>query len=204
MYNQGIVVYEIKLPADSHEFNIVIHDYAMVFVDGNFHGAFDRQKQKQHSLKFVCNAVCTVRILVEAMGHINFDKGMNTDRKGLIKFERVKGSGALTEWKAYKLPLDFNYVKAANVLKDKQFPVFAKHTFDLATVGDTFLNMSKYVKGYVWVNGRNLGRFWNKGPQHKLFCPGVWLRNKGNDVYILELGEAQIKPITGDTTLKTE
>jgi beta-galactosidase len=36
--------------------------------------------------------------------------------------------------------------------------------------------MSKYGKGYLWVNGRLLGRYWRVGPQNRLYCPGVWLK----------------------------
>jgi beta-galactosidase len=41
---------------------------------------------------------------------------------------------------------------------------------------DTYFNVKRFAKGYMWVNRRNLGRYWNVGPQLKLFCPGVWLR----------------------------
>jgi beta-galactosidase len=44
--------------------------------------------------------------------------------------------------------------------------------------------MKLYGKGYIWINGRNLGRYWNKGPQLKLFCPGVWLK-ENNEIIIL-------------------
>ena len=43
-----------------------------------------------------------------------------------------------------------------------------------------YLDVKDFGKGYVWVNGRNLGRYWNAGPQTRLFCPGVWLK-KGNN-----------------------
>lgn len=59
-------------------------------------------------------------------------------------------------------------------------PVLLKTSFSLEKPADTYLNMKKYNKGYIWVNGRNLGRFWNVGPQLKLFCPGVWLKNGTN------------------------
>lgn len=75
-------------------------------------------------------------------------------------------------------------------------PVLLRTTFSLEQPADTYLNMKKYNKGYIWVNGRNLGRFWNVGPQFKLFCPGVWLKNGTNEVYVLDLkysGEHQIQ-----------
>ncbi len=45
--------------------------------------------------------------------------------------------------------------------------------------------MSKYKKGYVWVNGKNLGRYWNVGPSLKIFCPGVWLNKGNNEIVVL-------------------
>jgi beta-galactosidase len=61
--------------------------------------------------------------------------------------------------------------------KSKQeFPALFKGEFSLSEVGDTFVDMSKWGKGYLWVNGRNLGRYWSIGPQYRLYCPGVWLK----------------------------
>ena len=34
----------------------------------------------------------------------------------------------------------------------------------LDEVGDTYLDMSNWKKGFVWVNGYNLGRYWSVGP----------------------------------------
>lgn len=53
-----------------------------------------------------------------------------------------------------------------------------KGSFHLDKTGDVYLDVKSFGKGYVWINGRNLGRYWNIGPQTRLFCPGVWL-NKG-------------------------
>ena len=59
-------------------------------------------------------------------------------------------------------------------------------TLNESEIGDTYLDMSAYTKGYVWVNGYNLGRYWNVGPQKRLFCPGVWL-NKNTVIHVLDL-----------------
>ncbi len=53
--------------------------------------------------------------------------------------------------------------------------------------GDTYLNVEKYKKGYLWINGRNLGRYWDKGPSKQLFCPGVWMHKGVNKIQVLEL-----------------
>jgi beta-galactosidase len=57
--------------------------------------------------------------------------------------------------------------------------------------------MEKYGKGYVWVNGRNLGRYWNVGPQQRLFCPGCWLKIGINIFHILNIWGSSGGPISG-------
>ena len=52
---------------------------------------------------------------------------------------------------------------------------------------DTFLDMSKYEKGMVWVNGHNLGRYWSIGPQLRLYCPAPYLKTGDNVLDIVDL-----------------
>lgn len=47
--------------------------------------------------------------------------------------------------------------------------------------------MEHYGKGYVWINGNNLGRYWQAGPQLRLFCPGAWMKVGKNDIKILNV-----------------
>jgi beta-galactosidase len=56
------------------------------------------------------------------------------------------------------------------------YPILLVAKVVIEKTGDMYLNMEKYGKGYLWVNGRNLGRYWIAGPQKRLFCPGCWLR----------------------------
>jgi len=53
---------------------------------------------------------------------------------------------------------------------------FYKAQFNLNEIGDTYFDLSQYSKGMVYVNGHNLGRYWNIGPQQKIFCPADWLK----------------------------
>ncbi|MGI5869037.1 MAG: beta-galactosidase [Kiritimatiellia bacterium] len=46
-------------------------------------------------------------------------------------------------------------------------------------------------KGSVWLNGRNVGRYWNLGPQQSLWLPPSWLKPR-NDLVLFE--EARIAP----------
>jgi beta-galactosidase len=62
---------------------------------------------------------------------------------------------------------------------------------------DTFIDMSKWVKGTVYVNGRNIGRYWNIGPQLSLYCPAPFLKKGENTIDIIDLEVVDPKPVRG-------
>ena len=101
----------------------------------------------------------------------------------------------------YKINVD-NDILDWRKIGSKTFPSLSKANFNITSVGDTYINVKNYKKGYVWINGRNLGRYWNIGPSQKVFCPGVWLKEGANTLYILDLLSENLNEITGDKTLK--
>jgi hypothetical protein len=88
MYNQGLVLYDTVLPdARKYSFRLVIRDFAVVFVDDTFYTTLTRGITEQQRITVECvKSPCKLRIVVEAMGHVNFGKGQGRDRKGLISF----------------------------------------------------------------------------------------------------------------------
>lgn len=85
----------------------------------------------------------------------------------------------------YKVPVDSNLIKWAFFNSTIQpAPTLLRAVINLTEVGDTYLDATELNKGYIWVNGRNLGRYWNRGPQFRLFCPGVWLRQGENTIHV--------------------
>jgi beta-galactosidase len=62
--------------------------------------------------------------------------------------------------------------------------------------------MTGYRKGVVWVNGHNLGRYWDVGPQTRLYCPASFLRAGRNDVLVLDLLKTDASPLRGAATLR--
>lgn len=75
--------------------------------------------------------------------------------------------------------------------------MFFRGSFSLKSVGDTFLDMRKWGKGHVWVNGHHLGRFWNIGPQQSLYLPAGWLKKGRNTIVILDLENDGARTVTG-------
>jgi beta-galactosidase len=74
-------------------------------------------------------------------------------------------------------------------------PALHRGTFNITTVGDTFLDLRAWTKGAVWVNGHNLGRFWNIGPQQTLFVPAPFLKPGANDIIVLDLFDAPVSKL---------
>ena len=52
--------------------------------------------------------------------------------------------------------------------------------------GDGFIALPGWTKGYVWVNGFCLGRYWNVGPQRDLYLPWPLVRAGRNEIVVLE------------------
>ena len=68
----------------------------------------------------------------------------------------------------------------------KDRPAVWRGTFTAKPGVDTFVNMKGWTKGAVYVNGFNLGRYWNVGPQETLYLPGELVKEQ-NTIEILEL-----------------
>ncbi|CAG0890320.1 unnamed protein product [Darwinula stevensoni] len=64
---------------------------------------------------------------------------------------------------------------------------------------DTFLSLTDtWIKGVVFVNGFNLGRYWNVGPQKTLYVPAPILFTGENQIVIFELytgGEGRLESV---------
>jgi hypothetical protein len=195
----GLMVYETTLVGQKSGALLIteLHDYATVFVDGHYIGKLDRRAGEQtFTLPRTQNARPVLTILVEAMGRINFAQSM-IDRKGIT--DRVTlGGMTLMNWRVYPLPLDDDFIARLPEGKVDERPgVFFRGSFDLTEPADTFLDLSGYRKGIVWVNGHNLGRYWDIGPQKRLYCPAPWLRAGRNEIVVLDLHQLEPATVAG-------
>jgi beta-galactosidase len=163
-----------------------LRDYAIIMVNGHREAVLDR-RLNQDSIRLDLPAGnVKLDILVENLGRINFGKYLLQNKKGIT--EKVTWDGAeVRNWQMFSLPFDnvnhINYTNKATA----STPVVKKGNFNLTTVGDTYLDMSEWGKGVVWINGHNLGRYWSVGPQQTLYVPVEWLKKGDNEIVVLEL-----------------
>jgi beta-galactosidase len=196
----GFILYRTKLIGHKKgKLRITeLHDYATVFVDGKYIGKLDRAKAENIiEIPASASANPQLDILVEGMGRINFAEYM-IDRKGIT--DRVSLNGmTLMDWQIFTLPFDEKDVQNLKFASGENTKpgLFFKGEFELAAVGDTYLDVSQWEKGVVWVNGHNLGRYWNIGPQKQLYCPAPWLKKGKNEIVIFDMHLLAPKPVKG-------
>ncbi|UBM62621.1 beta-galactosidase [Candidatus Sulfidibacterium hydrothermale] len=174
-----------------------LHDYATVFLNGKYIGSIDRTKgQNSIVLPKTKARVPLLQILIEAMGHVNYGSQL-IDRKGITERATLNGM-TLMNWEVYGLPFGASYLKHLIPDHDVSRPgVFFRGTFQLDKTGDTYFDLSRYQKGLVWVNGHLLGRYWNVGPQHSLYCPASFLKKGRNEILIFDLHQIHPMPVKG-------
>lgn len=164
-----------------------LRDYGIVFINGIRAGVLDR-RLKQDSLELTLpSGNVQLDILVENLGRINFGPYLLKNKKGITETVRFAGK-ELKKWKMYKLP--FEQPGKLPAKKKHPFadaPVIKSGTFNLTSIGDTYLDLSKWGKGCVWVNGHHLGRYWNVGPQQTIYIPAEWLKAGKNEIQVFEL-----------------
>jgi beta-galactosidase len=98
----------------------------------------------------------------------------------------------------FSLPFDnIQSLSLKNSKTSTNVPVIKKGSFDLQAIGDTYLDMSNRGKGVVWVNGHNLGRYWNVGPQQTIYVPAEWLKKGKNEIVVLELIKPEASQLKG-------
>lgn len=184
--NQGIGIYTTCLPAGpAATLHCHAHDLALVYVDHQLIGTLDR-RMNQTSLELPARTeAATLKIVVDTFGHVNFSKFMEKDRKGIIG-KVCLGDVALGGWNVERLDLNSPLPAAAPARTQENGALYRAEVM-LENPIDTFLDMKAWKKGYVWVNGHLLGRYWNVGPQERLYCPGEFLKHGRNVIEVLDL-----------------
>jgi len=136
-------------------------------------------------------------VLVEEQGRVNYDSRLG-ERKGIIGEVRL-GGVPLTGWHATTIDLDQWADAASRPLAKPEGasegahvpgPVSLRGEFRLERQSDLFLDTDEWSKGYAFLNGFFLGRYWRNGPQRTLYVPAPVTRTGHNVLVVLELESA--------------
>jgi beta-galactosidase len=183
-------------------------DYTVVMVNGKTVGkSFVGYGLDSNKIELPqTDGPATLDLLVYNLGRISVvvsEHSQDLARKGLIDGASLDGRD-LSGWQIYSLP--YNNVenfKASDAAHTG--PTFYRGTFTVDNLGGTFLDMRNWSMGAVWVNGHNLGRFWDHGGLRSLFLPRQWLKQGRNEIVVLELHDApKVAEVSGGTKIIEE
>lgn len=187
--NYGSIYYKTTIKGILENLKLTIQevrDRALVFFNGEYKGVIDRNNNQEIILNSN-EKESILEILVENMGRINYGPMMR-DEKGITQGVRI-GNQFLFNWEIFSLPLD-NIEKVEfkeGYLESENAPTFYKGEFIVDEIGDTYLDFEGWGKGVVYINGFNLGRYWEVGPQKRLYVPSPILKKGVNEVVVFEL-----------------
>lgn len=199
--NFGMIYYETVLSGkyDMNPFEVRgVHDFGYVYFDGKLKKRIDRteysaaapkgvkglfaKKKKEQFLMPSLRGDRKIGVLVDTMGRVNYGDQM-IDRKGITDI--YIGQQRQMGYDVWTLPLD-NLDRLSYNGKKDALPVFLKGSFRTDSKADCFVHLEGFKKGYVFVNGFNLGRYWEAGPQRSLYLPGSLLKEE-NEIIVLEV-----------------
>jgi beta-galactosidase len=189
----GYVLYRTVVNGGSKQILRIIdlRDYGIVFINGKRAGVLDRRLYQDSLFVNLPKGKVQIDILVENMGRINFGPYLLKNKKGITEKVLLDGK-ELKGWEMFSLPFDdVDAIKSKTGFRPAAgVPVVKRGYFTIDQPADTYLDFSNWGKGVVWVNGHNLGRYWEIGPQQTVYVPVEWLKKGRNDVVVFEL----IKP----------
>ncbi|MBR2442531.1 MAG: beta-galactosidase [Clostridia bacterium] len=185
--NYGYILYKSELSARlSDEFRIMgLADRANIFVDGKPFAIAERSQTQSLPRLVTGDKTSEIALLVENMGRVNY--GVKIGEKKGIQGVRV-WERQLFHWETVCLPMN-NLEKLVYepCTAPCAMPTFYKGSFTVDKLADTFIAPRGFKKGFILVNGRNIGRYYTEaGPQRTLFIPKCYLREGENELVVFD------------------
>ncbi|MFD8936245.1 beta-galactosidase family protein [Streptomyces sp. NPDC059578] len=195
--DRGLVRYALEVPGPRQPYEVRVRglrDLARVHVDGVWAGTLTEQDAV---LPVPVAGPARLELWVESLGRVNYGPRLG-EAKGLtggVLHERQYLHGV----RARALRLDaFDDAERVRALEpvdgagaaepdDDDGRGLYRGGFEVrGPVGDAVLELPGWGRGFAWINGVNVGRYWSVGPQRRLYVPGPLLREGANELWLLE------------------
>ncbi|MGI6166308.1 MAG: beta-galactosidase [Limnochordia bacterium] len=186
--NYGFILYRTHVTGPRPRMDVIVQelrDRAQVFLNGASVGTLERWNKEKKLSVAIPKEGARLDLLVENMGRVNYGRYL-LDRKGITEGVLL-GYQFLFDWTMFPLPLDDLCRLSFNQGICQGGPAFYRGHFSVDEPKDTFLALDGWTKGVCFINGFNLGRYWNRGPQRTLYVPGPILKKGTNEVIVFEL-----------------
>ncbi len=157
-------------------------DRAQIYINRSLVGiAYINESLK---INFSAKTGDVLTVLCENMGRANF--GSKMMRKKGIAGRCLIDSRIHFNWKAYPLTMDNLEQLTFTTEHPIEKSVFYRGMMEIDDVKDTFLKPDNFEKGFVVINGFNIGRYWSIGPQKTLYVPAAVLKQGKNEIVVFE------------------
>lgn len=189
----GYIAYQTVLNRDYTDAVLSIEslgDRAQVYINTTLAGIL--YINENLSIKITAKSGDVLTILCENMGRANF--GSKMMRKKGIAGRCLIDDKIHFNWNVYPLPMD--NLEQVDFTKTgfSENTAFYRGYVDIDEVCDTFLKLDHFKKGFVTINGFNLGRYWEIGPQKTLYVPAAVLKQGQNEIIVFESDGIQAPP----------
>ena len=200
----GFIAYRTVLNRDYEDVVLSferIGDRAQIYINDNLVDILYINDRLETKISAKAGDVLTV--LCENMGRTNFGPKMMF-KKG-IAGRCLLDKRIHFNWDVYTLPMNNLDKLSFDGKAFNEKTAFYKGYFNIENPKDTFLKLPNFTKGFVVINGFNLGRYWEIGPQQTLYVPASVLKDGENEIIVFESdglkGDAEIEfvdtPILG-------
>ncbi len=194
-HGYGYIAYQTTLNRDYGYAKLTFEslgDRAQVYVNKTLVG-ITYVNDDELAVEFSAKEGDVLTILVENMGRTNF--GAKMMRKKGIAGRCLLNNKIHFDWNVYPLPMDNTDKVVYTSDIPEESSVFYRGYFDVGEKADTFVKLDNFKKGFVVVNGFNLGRYWEIGPQQTLYLPASLLDEGKNEIVVFESDGLKGEPV---------
>ncbi|MDE7294647.1 MAG: beta-galactosidase [Oscillospiraceae bacterium] len=198
--NYGYILYRINMKKGEPLNEIRLEnaaDRVQCYRDGEFlYTAFGENIHEKFE-PAVKSGGSHIDLLSENIGRENFGTGLENQRKGISGGVKINDHRCFG-YEIFPLPLEDKDIAAIDFSEgySENRPAFYRFEFNADDLCDTFLDTAGFGKGCVFINGFNLGRFWETGPQKRLYIPAPLLKMGKNTLVIFETEGKSTNKIT--------
>lgn len=191
----GYVLYQSEITIESERAELElenVRDYAVVYLDGKLQGTLNNNKKKiiletsigKHKLQ----------LYVENIGRMTYGPEILDNSKGLFGSITIDEED-IENWKMIPLSIkDFAFENLSfNPRNEDEIPGFYKGIFNVSSLQNTYLDISGWGMGEVWINKKYMGTYWEKEKQQSIQIQASDLVLGQNEIIVFEMKNNQQK-----------